>query len=189
MDIRQIDGTQFNEFMEVARGNVENVVLPTLINPSMQKALRDYVSPEKLAQGMQTGSIALWGAYDSGRMVAVSAMETNGHITMLYVTPYWQKKKIAKALLETMKTFARERLGLTRVTVNAMPATSATYFKKRGFAELEQQLAPMDFVSLWSDTKPFTDYERKKVSTGQLLVCFLLPVVIALLAVVIFVII
>ena len=52
---------------------------------------------------------------------------------MLYVHPQYLRRGIGKKLLERVRIYARMQLKLMQVSVNAMPAYTADYFRRVGF--------------------------------------------------------
>lgn len=95
--------------------------------------VEDYLRADHLHQKVQNNQLVMWGVWDESGLCAVSGMQPEGHITMLYVTPDAQKHKIAKELLRTMRAYARNEWHLKRVSVNALPAWTSNYFERRGF--------------------------------------------------------
>ena len=65
-------------------------------------------------------------------------MTNEGHITMLYVHPQYLRRGIGKKLLERVRIYARMQLKLMQVSVNAMPAYTADYFRCVGFKSAYQ---------------------------------------------------
>ncbi|MFQ7713724.1 MAG: GNAT family N-acetyltransferase [Agathobacter rectalis] len=65
-------------------------------------------------------------------------MTNEGHITMLYVHPQYLRRGIGKKLLERVRIYARMQLKLVQVSVNAMPAYTADYFRRVGFKSAYQ---------------------------------------------------
>lgn len=65
-------------------------------------------------------------------------MTNEGHITMLYVHPQYLRRGIGKKLLERVRIYARMQLKIMQVSVNAMPAYTADYFRRVGFKSAYQ---------------------------------------------------
>ena len=56
-----------------------------------------YVNQENIGQMMQQGRLVLWGGFEQNQLVAMSGMQREGHITMLYVLPLFQKESGAES--------------------------------------------------------------------------------------------
>ena len=93
-------------------------------------------------------------------------MQKEGHITMLYVLPVFQRKGIGKKLLITMRTYARTGYGYSDVTVNAMPVYTAAYFQKRKFEQMGQVPMGCPYVSMRAKTIEEVSYEKKEIPAG-----------------------
>lgn len=95
--------------------------------------VEDYLLPYQLKEKVQSGQLILWGAWNRNGLCAVSGMQRDGLITMLYVMPYMQNHKIGKELLTLMRSYAKNEWGYKRVSVNALPSDTSPYFARRGF--------------------------------------------------------
>lgn len=113
-----------------------------------KKQFYEYVNADFFWVEVCKKHLYFWGAFDSQGLCAVSAMQNVGHITLLYTMPQFQKKGIGCALLNEMRRFALESLRLEFVTVNAMPAYTADFFEKNGFAQKQGVIQQASFVSL-----------------------------------------
>lgn len=98
----------------------------------------EYMDADRLTDEERTGVLAVFGAFDSNVLCGVCGMTNEGHITMLYVHPQYLKHGIGKKLLERVRIYARMQLKLMQVSVNAMPAYMADYFRRVGFKSAYQ---------------------------------------------------
>ena len=83
---------------------------------------------------------------------------------MLYVLPAYQNKGYGTKLLNVVREYAKHTLGMERVTLNATPAWTSTYFRKRGFSYFNgdrDMRAP--FISMYAMFKDIVSYEKRKV--------------------------
>lgn len=127
--------------------------------------VEQYLSLENLDTLCESGKLLLWGAFEGGVFMGVSGMHTDGLITMLYVHPDFQRKRYGSALLFAMKQYAKEVLQLKRVTINANPAWTYTYFLKQGF--FTQQKNPytnVSFIPMYAETADAQIFHKKYVS-------------------------
>ena len=98
----------------------------------------EYMDADRLTEEERTGALVVFGAFDSNVLCGVCGMTNEGHITMLYVHPQYLRRGIGKKLLERARIYARMQLKLMQVSVNAMPAYTADYFRRVGFKSTYQ---------------------------------------------------
>lgn len=98
----------------------------------------EYMDADRLTEEERTGALVVFGAFDSNVLCGVCGMTNEGHITMLYVHPQCLRRGIGKKLLERARIYARMQLSLMQVSVNAMPAYTADYFRRVGFKNTYQ---------------------------------------------------
>ena len=98
----------------------------------------EYMDADRLTDEERTGVLAVFGAFDNNVLCGVCGMTNEGHITMLYVHPQYLRRGIGKKLLERVRIYARMQLKLMQVSVNAMPAYMADYFRRVGFKSAYQ---------------------------------------------------
>lgn len=93
----------------------------------------EYMDADRLTEEERNGALVVFGAFESNVLCGVCGMTTEGHITMLYVHPQYLRRGAGKKLLERARIYARMQLKLMQVSVNAMPAYTADYFRRVGF--------------------------------------------------------
>lgn len=98
----------------------------------------EYMDADRLTEEERSGALVVFGAFDSNVLCGVCGMTNEGHITMLYVHPQYLRRGIGKKLLERVRIYARMQLKLMQVSVNAMPAYTADYFRRVGFKSAYQ---------------------------------------------------
>jgi GNAT superfamily N-acetyltransferase len=106
-------------------------------------------------------------------------MQPEGHITMLYVYPRFRRMGCGRELLQAMRAFAKNSLGLDRVTVCAMPAWTTNYFTRNGFTVLASQTNP-EFVNLEAGAMKESVYPVRKIRGGTLAAVIVTTVVLIL---------
>lgn len=98
---------------------------------------RHFIQPDHILTRMQSGGMALWGWFDQTRCVGVIAVTVTGHINLLFVEAAYQRRGIAKALMEKAETcFAAH--GAAGVTVNASPYAVEIY-RRFGFQPVDAE--------------------------------------------------
>lgn len=98
----------------------------------------EYMDADRLTEEERTGALVVFGAFESNVLCGVCGMTNEGHITMLYVHPQYLRRGAGKKLLERARIYARMQLKLMQVSVNAMPAYTADYFRRVGFKSTYQ---------------------------------------------------
>ena len=67
--------------------------------PNIQRVIgyfREYAREDAIREKMANGSLHMWGIKKVNYYVEVSAMNSQGHITMLYVHPHFVRRKYGK---------------------------------------------------------------------------------------------
>ena len=169
MKIKILQTEEVPKAVQLARGIFEYCHRNTINEAQLIESFYTYVREENIRQLMEAQKLILWAAYDEqNNMVAVSGMQSEGHITLLYVLPYFQRRGYGKKLLLTMREYAREKLELAQVTVNAMPAWTASYFAKNKFKAV-QNPQPVPYVFMHAKSVESTDYQKKEIPTAAIL--------------------
>ena len=128
MEIKLLTTEQLPEAAGLARGVFDYCLRNSINNPKMVQAFEQYSHQDYLKHMMEENYLVMWGAYEQGTIVGMSAMQTEGHITMLYVHPMYQRRGIGKKLLEEMRKYAKSAYNLSMVTVIAIPVLFVVVF-------------------------------------------------------------
>lgn len=174
MDIRLLQENEVQMAVYTAHQIYEMCVRSYVRSQQEIEQFYGYVCVENLWREMHNGRLVMWGAFDGGRMCAVSAMQTVGHITMLYVRPECAGRKTGTKLLDYMCAYAEGILHKDKVTINVTPVAAAPYFYKKGF-EMMQEVPWVDtYLSLERKTawrpkgKERIVYQKKSVSQERI---------------------
>lgn len=125
--------------------------------------VEEYLKPDHLLEKIQAGNLIIWGVFEGPQLVAVSGMQSDGLITMLYVLPQCMNRGYGGELLRVMRAYAKNACGMQRVNINATPAWTSGFFAKKGFVYDSQDLhAP--FLPMHISTGSNLTYEKKPVS-------------------------
>lgn len=138
-EIRMLQIEEIPQAVELAQGVFGFDLRQTITDPQMIRFFEAYTTVENLTGMVSQRRLYMWGIFEAAQLCGMSAMQPEGHITMLYVYPYFRKKKYARQLLDMMRRFAKQSLGLERVTACALPAWTADYFIKNGFWQMQVQ--------------------------------------------------
>lgn len=181
MEIRQLQEQEIPAAAELAQGVFGLDLQRTIADQNLTEYFYDYANEGSLTNRMRCGQIILWGVFEGEQMCGISSMQPEGHITMLYVYPAFRRRGYGKSLLEAMRRFAREVLGLEKVTVSAMPAWTTSYFTRNGFTALQVQPHP-EFVNLEAKTVNASMYPVKKIP-GKIIALVIAITIVLILAV------
>ena len=136
---------QIPEALSIARGVFDYCLRARITDLEMIHIFLQYTENTNIRHMIAEGTLTMWGIFEQGHMIAMSGMQKEGHITMLYVLPVFQRRGCGRCLLEEMKAYAANQYQLQRVTLSAMPAWTADYFTKRRFHPMEVT-QPCSFV-------------------------------------------
>lgn len=166
MDIRLLCEQELPFAVDLSRYTYEYCLQRSIMQQDLITGFYQYVSLENLYQLMQSRRICIWGAWLNGQLVGVSAMQAEGHITMLYIAPFFQRRGIGKALLKEMRRFAADVLSCQVVTINAMPTWTGSYFQRQGFSLIQMQPIGVPYVSLLAPVIKEVSYPIKPMKPG-----------------------
>lgn len=182
MEIKLLTIDEIPQALKIATGVFDYCLRNSMQFPQNIASFEQYANAENVRQLMEQGRLTLWGAFEVGHMVAMSGMQSEGHITMLYVLPVYQRHEYGKELLLTMRKYAKSRYDLPNVTVTAMPAWTAAYFRRQKFTDMSPvQDSMVPYVYLQAKSIQEISYEKKEIpacafigtTVGGLAVCML----------------
>ena len=101
---------------------------------------------DERAFGQRCETRITWVAEVDGRVAGFSDLEPDGHVGMLYVHPDWQRRGVARALLEHVEKTAR-RIDLRRLYTEAS-LTARPAFEAMGFRIIVAQTVTLRGESL-----------------------------------------
>lgn len=164
MTIRIIGREELNIASGLARYVFDNCLKYRIEFPQTIAFVEEYIAEENLKRLYDGCELILWGVYEGEQMVAVSALQSDGLISMLYVLPQCQNRGYGSKLLITMREYAKTRLGADRVTLNANPAWTSHFFTKKGFAQFDINQNPhVPFVSMYALSKDVNVVSKRPV--------------------------
>lgn len=127
--------------------------------------VEEYIAEANLRKLYEEGKLMLWGVYEGEQMVAVSGMQSDGMITLLYVLPQCQNRGYGSKLLKIMREYAKDACNFSKVTVNANPAWTSFYFGKKGFKNVNpNQDLRAPFVPMYALSNNIDGFEKRPVS-------------------------
>lgn len=138
MKIRKLTNEEIKGACAFAVGIYNIAIRGCFRTPDCHRYFDEYMDADRLTEEERNGALVVFGAFDSNVLCGVCGMTNEGHITMLYVHPQYLRRGIGKKLLERARIYARMQLKLMQVSVNAMPAYTADYFRRVGFKSTYQ---------------------------------------------------
>lgn len=127
--------------------------------------VEEYIAEINLKKLYREETLIMWGAFEQEQLVGVAGLQSNGMITMLYVLPQFWGRRYGSKLLYTMREYVRDVLKLERVTVNATPAWSASYFASQGFFYMEKNPnMHSPFVSMFALSEKTSLYRKERIT-------------------------
>ena len=165
MEIRMLGEQEVAQAADLAQVVYRNQIEPYFNQPQMNQYFYEYAKKETLTGRAAAGQVYVWGAFEGANMVGMRAMQPEGHVTLLYVLPQYQKRGMGKAMLLEMKRYAFEVLHLHQLTLSAMPAWTANYFARNGYVKMITGNPMAPYISMVSPIKYHMDYTAKKWST------------------------
>lgn len=167
MEVRILQEEELANASGLSRYVFDNCLRNRMEFPQTIPFVEHYISEANLKNMCTEGKLILWGVFEQEQLIGVSGMQTDGMITMLYILPQFSNKKYGSKLLYTMRVYAKEILGLEKVSVNATPAWTAGYFVKHGFIYADKTPnMRQPFVSLYALSEQVALYRRERI-TGK----------------------
>ena len=182
MEIRFLKEEEIKHAGELSRFVFDTCLRPRMEFPQTITFVEEYLAEDNLRAMTSEGKLYLWGVFFNAKLVAVGGMQSDGLITMLYVIPQCFKRKCGATLLETMRIYAIDVLGLPQVSVNATPAWTSYYFSKQGFRKTTPASnAQAPFVSMCASSDSVRFFRKRHVSwkviVGAMVACVLFATV------------
>ena len=117
------------------------------------RTFEHFIRRESMEEGMDSGEMVFFGAYEVSRLIGVIAMRDGFHVSLLFVEPAYQRRGVATRLVRRAASFCIEQKpGLRHITVNASPKGVPAY-RAMGFYPLteEQKKEGMRFTPMRID--------------------------------------
>jgi putative acetyltransferase len=153
--IRPYAPTDVSELTNLFRASVRTIASRDYTTAQLRAWAPDIIDEREFGRGCEVK--ATWVAAVAGRIAGFSDLEPDGHVDMLYVHPDFERRGVARALLDHIEQLARRR-GLRRLyaeaSITARPVFEAMCFHAiaprtvvvRGQSmtnyRMEKQLAP-----------------------------------------------
>lgn len=97
-------------------------------SPEGVETFKDFITPEKLADGVKNNGYKIYCCFDGNMPVGVIALRSLTHISLLFVKHSHHKRGIAKKLLEiSTRELLQKYSGIRELTVNSSPYAVEIY--------------------------------------------------------------
>jgi putative acetyltransferase len=128
--IRNYQTTDAASVVDIFRASVRSVPAQDYNQSQVQAWAPDVIDEDRFGQRCESKST--WVAVMEDRIAGFSDLESDGHVDMLYVHPDFQRRGIARALLQHIEESARAldlRRLYTEASITARPAFEAVGFR------------------------------------------------------------
>lgn len=112
MEVRMLQSHETMWAVQLMQDIYNQCIRPTVNSEEEVAKFFRYVNPENFQNEMNQGRLTLWGAFDRGCMCGVSALQSDGHVSVLYVRPEYRSLKVDAALSKRMKRYTENVLGI-----------------------------------------------------------------------------
>ncbi len=161
MEIRILQEQEIPMASNLAVSVYERCVAPSGVGQDMVQAFYEYNSPGQLVNRVRAGQLVVWGAFQGNQLVATSALQPEGHISMLYVLPQFSHHGIGQALVKEMERYAQKQMDVPALTVNVIPTWSEGFFAKCGFAADQGVQPGLAFIPMHRELRREVTYEKR----------------------------
>ncbi len=186
MEIRVLRVEELANASGLSRYVFDNCLKYRMEFPQTISFVEEYISEKNIRNMVEENKLMVWGVFEQQHLVGVSALQSDGMITMLYILPQCWRRGYGKGLLTAMREYGKQVYGFERVTLNATPAWTSGYFLRQGFSFLQPQQNPnVPFVPLYALSNQMSDYPKKRVPAKYMILagvgCFLFATIVGIL--------
>ncbi len=182
METRPMYGPELVGAVNLARYTYENSIEEPTDNPMQKQFFLQYVEANNIINLVDYKRLVVFGTFnDVGELVAVSAINSMGYITMLYILPQYQWQGIGKRMIRIMELYAYSNWKLNSVRINVTPANRQIYFANRGFMPMNvmqggnmaycEMFKPIDFGKNKYISRPLNKKVTAAVICSGLVLC------------------
>lgn len=120
-----------------------------LQRPEAVAGFQNFIRYENIGPRIRCGEITLFGAWEGQELCGVSGIDRRGNILLLYVRKVWQRKGVARQLMQAMYQFCVQVLVVTRIMMRAFPsgAMAMNHLGMRDVAPA-QTVGPETFIPM-----------------------------------------
>lgn len=125
-----------------------------------------FIKMENFMPLVERGEMIVFGVVEGQELGGIGAVQSDGHISLLFVRPDLRRRGIAKALVDEICRFCTMQLALMRITVNASVVSTEAYHHM-GFRDLAPvqekngiRFVPMELMVSPANVRP-SHYGKK----------------------------
>lgn len=102
------------------------------------KNFENFITDTTLHRMFVMGAYQMFVAVADGKIVGMITLRDSTHISLLFVDARYHRQGIGRALLEYLKDYMLQEMGVRRVTVNASPY-GVGFYHRLGFCDLRPE--------------------------------------------------
>lgn len=102
------------------------------------KNFENFITDTTLHRMFVMGAYQMFVAVADGKIVGMITLRDSTHISLLFVDARYHRQGIGRALLEYLKDYMMQEMGVRRVTVNASPY-GVGFYHRLGFCDLRPE--------------------------------------------------
>lgn len=136
MEIRDIERKDIKAALDLVWNVFLEFEAPQYVQAGVQE-FKDFISLKSILKMYDTGEIRFWGCYDNKKLAGVIATKEINHICLLFVSPQYHRKGIARNLFKTVLDSITDK-NIKSITVNSSPYAVDVYHKL-GFTDLDSE--------------------------------------------------
>ncbi len=133
MNISRLEHTKLQEALALVWKVFLEFEAPDYSDEGIQEFKR-FIGYDSIDQMLSEGQYQMWTASHNDQIVGVLAARPACHISLLFVDRYYQRKGIARAMLEEMIKHYMGNSTCVEITVNSSPYATEAYHRL-GFAD------------------------------------------------------
>lgn len=170
MEIRILKEEELVNAAGLSRYVFDNCLRNRMEFPQTTAYVESYVSYDNLKNMQKEGKLTLWGAFEQEQLVAVSGLQSDGMITMVYVLPQISGRGIGSELLLTMREYAWNVYGLKKVSLNAVPAWTSFYFLNQGFSYVDpKHNMRVPFIPMYALSDTISNQKKNPITAKTII--------------------
>ncbi len=93
------------------------------------REFKQFIDHDSINQMLSEDRYQMWTAADADQIVGVLAVRPTCHISLLFVERQYQRKGIARAMLDKMIKYYKDNSTCVEITVNSSPYATEAYHR------------------------------------------------------------
>lgn len=137
MYVKRLQVEELQQALDLAWEVFEIDVAPTYPEEGVAE-FREFISFERMRPLVQSREVSFFGAMEGDQLCGISAIQTDGHIILLFVGKVWQRRGAARMLFYAMQQYCVIERAVVQMTVSATPNAVEAY-KHLGFIQTNNE--------------------------------------------------